>query len=208
MWCFDFVFQDGREQYELAATSEQGGKKKGKGKKKEKDMDELKKEVDMVSLISVDFFFSFPSVACRDPNLQLHILRGCHYQNEGRHTLCCQCPCPLTLWHMERTHAQRWLWVCTKAVSRSFVSGWSQTDSGWARPQICNRPQQREWRQRVNSDFGHNSACQTLASWCNSEEKYFFQSVLLYHGDGWKYQELISCRLLPSSTFLFSWHFN
>lgn len=41
--------QEGREQYELAATSEQGGKKKGKGKKKEKDMDELKKEVDMVS---------------------------------------------------------------------------------------------------------------------------------------------------------------
>ncbi|XP_047211739.1 sodium/potassium-transporting ATPase subunit alpha-1 isoform X2 [Girardinichthys multiradiatus] len=39
--------QEGREQYELAATSEQGGKKKGKGKKKEKDMDELKKEVDM-----------------------------------------------------------------------------------------------------------------------------------------------------------------
>uniref|UniRef100_A0A3Q3JNG9 Sodium/potassium-transporting ATPase subunit alpha n=1 Tax=Monopterus albus TaxID=43700 RepID=A0A3Q3JNG9_MONAL len=30
-------------------TSEQGGKKKAKGKKKEKDMDELKKEVDMVS---------------------------------------------------------------------------------------------------------------------------------------------------------------
>lgn len=60
VWCFDFVFQDGREQYELAATSEQGGKKKGKGKKKEKDMDELKKEVDMVSLISVDFFFLFP----------------------------------------------------------------------------------------------------------------------------------------------------
>ena len=45
-----FVFQDGREQYELAATSEQGGKKKGTGKKKEKDMDELKKEVDMVSM--------------------------------------------------------------------------------------------------------------------------------------------------------------
>lgn len=43
-------FQEGREQYELAATSEQGGKKKGKGKKKEKDMDELKKEVDMVSV--------------------------------------------------------------------------------------------------------------------------------------------------------------
>uniref|UniRef100_A0A3P9PVR1 Sodium/potassium-transporting ATPase subunit alpha n=1 Tax=Poecilia reticulata TaxID=8081 RepID=A0A3P9PVR1_POERE len=38
---------EGREQYELAATSEQAGKKKGKGKKKEKDMDELKKEVDM-----------------------------------------------------------------------------------------------------------------------------------------------------------------
>ncbi|PWA32169.1 hypothetical protein CCH79_00013346, partial [Gambusia affinis] len=38
---------EGREQYELAATSEQTGKKKGKGKKKEKDMDELKKEVDM-----------------------------------------------------------------------------------------------------------------------------------------------------------------
>lgn len=44
-----FFLQDGREQYELAATSEQGGKKKGKGKKKDKDMDELKKEVDMVS---------------------------------------------------------------------------------------------------------------------------------------------------------------
>ena len=43
-------FQEGREQYELAATSEQGGKKKAKGKKKEKDMDELKKEVDMVSV--------------------------------------------------------------------------------------------------------------------------------------------------------------
>uniref|UniRef100_A0AAV2LC75 Sodium/potassium-transporting ATPase subunit alpha-1 n=1 Tax=Knipowitschia caucasica TaxID=637954 RepID=A0AAV2LC75_KNICA len=38
---------EGREQYELAATSEQGGKKKAKAKKKEKDMDELKKEVDM-----------------------------------------------------------------------------------------------------------------------------------------------------------------
>ncbi|TRY84835.1 hypothetical protein DNTS_002278, partial [Danionella cerebrum] len=35
---------DGRDQYELAATSEQG-KKKNKNKKKEKDMDELKKEV-------------------------------------------------------------------------------------------------------------------------------------------------------------------
>lgn len=43
-------FQEGREQYELAATSEQGSKKKAKGKKKEKDMDELKKEVDMVGL--------------------------------------------------------------------------------------------------------------------------------------------------------------
>ena len=45
---------DRREQYELAATSEGGkeskdSKKKAKGKKKEKDMDELKKEVDMVS---------------------------------------------------------------------------------------------------------------------------------------------------------------
>ncbi|KAJ0009455.1 hypothetical protein NQD34_001157 [Periophthalmus magnuspinnatus] len=39
---------EGREQYELAATSEQCGKgKKGRAKKKEKDMDELKKEVDM-----------------------------------------------------------------------------------------------------------------------------------------------------------------
>lgn len=47
--CCLLRLQEGREQYELAATSEQGGKKKGKGKKKEKDMDELKKEVDMVS---------------------------------------------------------------------------------------------------------------------------------------------------------------
>ncbi|XP_031438332.1 sodium/potassium-transporting ATPase subunit alpha-1b [Clupea harengus] len=40
---------DGRDQYELAATSEQGGesKKKKKKDKKEKDMNELKKEVDM-----------------------------------------------------------------------------------------------------------------------------------------------------------------
>lgn len=44
--------QEGREQYELAATSEQVSKKKAKGKKKEKDMDELKKEVDMVSVSS------------------------------------------------------------------------------------------------------------------------------------------------------------
>uniref|UniRef100_A0AAY5EJ20 Sodium/potassium-transporting ATPase subunit alpha n=1 Tax=Electrophorus electricus TaxID=8005 RepID=A0AAY5EJ20_ELEEL len=45
------VSQEGREQYELAATSEQGNKKsKSKGKKdKDKDMDELKKEVDLVS---------------------------------------------------------------------------------------------------------------------------------------------------------------
>lgn len=55
-------FQEGREQYELAATSEQGGKKKGKGKKKEKDMDELKKEVDMVSVsASLWFFILFTS---------------------------------------------------------------------------------------------------------------------------------------------------
>lgn len=52
-------FQEGREQYELAATSEQGGKKKGKGKKKEKDMDELKKEVDMVSVSVVTFVCVF-----------------------------------------------------------------------------------------------------------------------------------------------------
>lgn len=51
-------FQEGREQYELAATSEQGGKKKGKGKKKEKDMDELKKEVDMVSVSALLLFFT------------------------------------------------------------------------------------------------------------------------------------------------------
>lgn len=55
--------QDGREQYELAATSEQGGKKKGKGKKKEKDMDELKKEVDMVSS-SVGTLFRGSSFDC------------------------------------------------------------------------------------------------------------------------------------------------
>lgn len=50
-------FQEGREHYELAATSEQGGKKKAKGKKKEKDMDELKKEVDMVSVWTSPSFF-------------------------------------------------------------------------------------------------------------------------------------------------------
>uniref|UniRef100_A0A8B9LQQ7 Sodium/potassium-transporting ATPase subunit alpha n=2 Tax=Astyanax mexicanus TaxID=7994 RepID=A0A8B9LQQ7_ASTMX len=41
------LLQGGRDQYELAATSEQGGKKKNKNKKKDKDMDELKKEVDL-----------------------------------------------------------------------------------------------------------------------------------------------------------------
>uniref|UniRef100_A0A8C7VFW6 Sodium/potassium-transporting ATPase subunit alpha n=1 Tax=Oncorhynchus mykiss TaxID=8022 RepID=A0A8C7VFW6_ONCMY len=42
------LLYEGREQYELAATSEQGGKKKNaKAMKKERDMDELKKEVDL-----------------------------------------------------------------------------------------------------------------------------------------------------------------
>lgn len=60
-------FQDGREQYELAATSEQGGKKKGKGKgKKEKDMDELKKEVDMVSVGALPLFFSLTRMSSSD----------------------------------------------------------------------------------------------------------------------------------------------
>lgn len=40
--------QKGNENYQLAATSEDGGKKK-KHKKQDKDMDELKKEVDLVS---------------------------------------------------------------------------------------------------------------------------------------------------------------
>lgn len=45
-----FVLQDRHDQYEMAATSEQEGKKKKKKKKdKETDMDDLKKEVDMVS---------------------------------------------------------------------------------------------------------------------------------------------------------------
>lgn len=60
---FPLRFQEGREQYELAATSEQGGKKKAKGKKKEKDMDELKKEVDMVSVSQLHFCF-FHSARC------------------------------------------------------------------------------------------------------------------------------------------------
>ena len=63
-------FQEGREQYELAATSEQGGKKKGKGKKKEKDMDELKKEVDMVS---VSLLCSLPSGPFSSDCLLLHV---------------------------------------------------------------------------------------------------------------------------------------
>lgn len=45
---FPYLAQKGHEKYQLAATSEQDGKKKSKGKKKEKDMDELKKEVDLV----------------------------------------------------------------------------------------------------------------------------------------------------------------
>lgn len=40
--------QRGKEEYKLAATSD-GKEKKKKGKKGEKDMDELKKEVDLVS---------------------------------------------------------------------------------------------------------------------------------------------------------------
>lgn len=43
---FKHLFQDDRDKYELAATSEGG--KKDKKKKKEKDMDELKKEVNLV----------------------------------------------------------------------------------------------------------------------------------------------------------------
>ncbi|KAK1167895.1 sodium/potassium-transporting ATPase subunit alpha-1-like [Acipenser oxyrinchus oxyrinchus] len=38
---------EGRAQYELAATSEQGGKKNDKKRKKDRDLDELKKEVDL-----------------------------------------------------------------------------------------------------------------------------------------------------------------
>lgn len=41
--------EGGRDQYDLAATSEQSGKKKNKNKK---DMDELKKEVDLVSILA------------------------------------------------------------------------------------------------------------------------------------------------------------
>ncbi|MGH0130402.1 UNVERIFIED_CONTAM: hypothetical protein FKN15_018299, partial [Acipenser sinensis] len=45
-----FSPQEGRDQYELAATSENSGKKndeKGKKRKKDRDLDELKKEVDL-----------------------------------------------------------------------------------------------------------------------------------------------------------------
>lgn len=75
-------FQEGREQYELAATSEQGGKKKAKGKKKEKDMDELKKEVDMVSVwllacfsqcLPTDFHLFTVSSAPSSPSCLIHI---------------------------------------------------------------------------------------------------------------------------------------
>lgn len=54
---FILRLQEGREQYDLAATSEQVSKKKAKGKKKEKDMDELKKEVDMVSVSAPHWAF-------------------------------------------------------------------------------------------------------------------------------------------------------
>lgn len=40
--------QKGKDEYKLAATSEDGGKKDKKAKAK-KDMDDLKKEVDLVS---------------------------------------------------------------------------------------------------------------------------------------------------------------
>lgn len=38
----------GNDKYKLAATSEDGVKKPKKGKKSKKDMDELKKEVELV----------------------------------------------------------------------------------------------------------------------------------------------------------------
>lgn len=41
--------QKGRDEYKLAATSDDGVKKAKKGKGDKKDMDELKKEVDLVS---------------------------------------------------------------------------------------------------------------------------------------------------------------
>ena len=41
---FTYFVQTGNDKYKLAATSEDGDKKK----KKRKDMDELKKEVDLV----------------------------------------------------------------------------------------------------------------------------------------------------------------
>lgn len=51
--------QAGRDKYEPTATSEHGGKKKGK---KERDMDELKKEVVMVRVYGRKS--SFQSVCC------------------------------------------------------------------------------------------------------------------------------------------------
>lgn len=47
--------QKGSDKYKLAATSENGEKKKKKGKKQEKDMDDLKKEVDLVRNSALQF---------------------------------------------------------------------------------------------------------------------------------------------------------
>lgn len=72
--------QEGREQYELAATSEQGGKKsKPKGKKeKDKDMDELKKEVDLVSQFVSRWFYSAPPNACWQAHLYNRLIVFVH----------------------------------------------------------------------------------------------------------------------------------
>lgn len=43
-----YILQTGNDKYKLAATSEDGVKKPKKGKKSKKDMEELKKEVELV----------------------------------------------------------------------------------------------------------------------------------------------------------------
>ncbi len=43
-----YILQTGNDKYKLAATSEDGVKKPKKGKKNKKDLDELKKEVELV----------------------------------------------------------------------------------------------------------------------------------------------------------------
>ncbi len=59
LYSWFYILQTGNDKYKLAATSEDGVKKPKKGKKNKKDLDELKKEVELVRNYLHSYLFYF-----------------------------------------------------------------------------------------------------------------------------------------------------